>query len=156
MPTFVSQLKRTAPAVIAAAVVGGIGTKPTSSWYRSLDKPSWQPPAAVFGPVWTVLYGLIAAGTASAMAQAPTDEERASIERALWANMALNAGWCWIFFTARKPAPALVEIAVLEASTLLLARQVGAVDQRAAAALAPYAVWNGFATALNAAIVRGN
>ncbi|MEO6512738.1 MAG: tryptophan-rich sensory protein, partial [Nocardioides sp.] len=60
----------------------------------------------------------------------------------------LNAGWCWLFFTAQHPKVALAEIAVLEASTLALTRRVPA--------LAPYAAWNGFATALNASIARRN
>ena len=61
-------LKRTVPPVVAAAVLGGIGTKPTSAWYRGLDKPGWQPPPWVFGPVWTALYALTAAGTGRARA----------------------------------------------------------------------------------------
>ena len=145
--SWTSYLKRTVPPVVAAAVVGGIGTRPSSTWYRSLDKPSWQPPPWVFGPVWTALYASIAVGTARAMERADAAERR-SLERQLWANMALNAGWCWLFFSAERPKAALAEIAVLEASTLALTRRVPA--------LAPYAAWNGFATALNAAIVRRN
>jgi benzodiazapine receptor len=154
--SWTSYLKRTVPPVVAAAVIGGIGTKPTSAWYRGLDKPAWQPPPWVFGPVWTALYALTAAGTARAMAAAPTDDERRAIERHLWANMALNAGWCWLFFTSEKPKAALAEILVLEASTLVLLKQVRDHDPAAHAAIAPYAVWNGFATALNAAIARRN
>jgi tryptophan-rich sensory protein len=145
--SWTSHLKRTVPPVVAAAVVGGIGTRPSSTWYRSLDKPSWQPPSWVFGPVWTALYASIAVGTARAMERADA-AERWSLEQQLWANMALNAGWCWLFFSAERPKAALAEIAVLEASTLALTRRVPA--------LAPYAAWNGFATALNAAIVRRN
>jgi len=151
-----SQLKRTVPVVVAAAVVGGIGTRPRSAWYRGLDKPAWQPPPWVFGPVWTALYALIAGSTARAMAAAPTGEERRAVERQLWANMALNAGWCWLFFTAKQPKAALAEILVLEASTLAMLKQVRDLDPAAHHALAPYAAWNGFATALNAAIVRRN
>ena len=146
--SWTTYLKRTVPPVVAAAVIGGIGTRPRSAWYLGLDKPSWQPPAWLFGPVWTGLYALTAAATAKAMADAPTEAEALSIERQLWANMALNAGWCWLFFTAKQPKAALAEILVLEASTLALARR--------APAVAPYAAWNGFATALNAAIVRRN
>ena len=154
--SWASQLKRTVPVVVAAAVVGGIGTRPQSTWYRALDKPAWQPPPWLFGPVWTTLYALIAGSTARAMASAATEEDRRAIERQLWANMALNAGWSWLFFTAKQPKAALAEILVLEASTLALLKQVRDVDPGAHNALAPYAAWNGFAAALNAAIVRRN
>ena len=141
--------------MVAAAVLGGLGTRPTSRWYRALDKPRWNPPSAVFGPVWTRIYALIAGGTARAMADASADQRRA-IERALWVNLGLNAGWCWLFFTARRPGLALAEIVVLEASTLDLLGRVQAVSPGARNALAPYAAWNGFATALNASIVLRN
>lgn len=153
--SWTSHLRRTVPAVVATAVVGGLGTRPGSPWYRSLDKPSWQPPAAVFGPTWSGLYALIAGGSARAMAAMPP-AERASYERALWANLALNAGWCWLFFTAERPRLALAEIVLLEASTLDLVRRAAAADPAAAAALAPYAAWNGFAAALNASIALRN
>jgi tryptophan-rich sensory protein len=154
-PALSSLLRRTVPPVVAAAVVGGIGTRPTSPWYRSLSKPSWDPPGAVFAPVWTTLYTLTAGASARAM-RSMTPQQRRSYERALWLNMALNAGWCWIFFTAERPRPALVELLVLEASTLDLVRRAAAVDPAAAAALAPYAAWNAFAAALNTAIVVRN
>ncbi len=155
MSSFTDQLRRTVPAVVAGAVVGGLGTTPTSRWYRSLDKPSWNPPNWVFGPVWTALYAAIAGSTARAMADAP-EEQRREIERALWVNMGLNAGWCWLFFTAKRPGLALAEIVVLEASTLDLLRRVHHVSPAAHNALAPYAAWNGFAAALNASIVVRN
>ena len=90
------------------------------------------------------------------MAAAPSDDQRRTVERHLWANMALNAGWCWLFFTAKQPKAALAEILVLEASTLVLLKQVRELDPGAHDLLAPYAAWNGFATALNASIARRN
>ena len=68
----------------------------------------------------------------------------------------LNAGWNWLFFKARRPRWALVEILLLEASTLDLTRRPAKVDPPAAAMLVPYAGWVAFATALNAAIARRN
>lgn len=61
------QLRWTAPALAATAVAGGIGTDVSSPWYRSLDKPPWQPPGTVFGPAWTTLYTLIAAASARSL-----------------------------------------------------------------------------------------
>lgn len=152
---FVKQLTRTLPAVVAGGAIGGLGTRPTSPWYRKLDRPDWEPPPEVFAPVWTTLYAMIAGSSAKAMAKME-EEQRRSMQRALWLNMGLNAGWCWLFFTAERPRLALGEIILLEASTLSLIKKAGAVDKVAAAGLAPYAAWNGFAAALNASIVARN
>lgn len=154
--SLVQQLRRTVPAVVAGAgaVVGSLGTRPTSRWYRSLDRPSWEPPPVAFPVAWTTLYVLIAGSSARAM-DTMGPAERTTMQRAVWVNMGLNAGWCWLFFTAQKPRLALAELLLLEASTIDLARRAGTVD-RAAAGLAPYAAWNAFAGALNAEIVRRN
>ena len=121
----------------AAAALGSLGTKPDSSWYRSLDKPDWQPPGVAFPLVWTPLYGLIAWGTGRA---ASVPEGRGAMLGLTGADLAVNAGWCWAFFDRESPRAGLA------------ARR----DLVAAAALAPYVVWTGFATALNAAIWRRN
>lgn len=149
------QLRRTAPAVAAAALAGGLGTRPTSDWYLALRKPAWQPPPAVFGPAWSVLYALIAAGTATAMAEAGPPQ-RSGIERALWLNLGLNAGWSWLFFTARRPDLAFAEILLLNVSNVDLVRRTASAHRGAAAALVPYVAWTAFATALNGALWRGS
>ncbi len=148
-------LPATAAAVTATAVAGGLGTDVRSQWYADLEKPAWQPPGWVFGPAWTTLYALVGVSSARVLARADASERR-RFARALGVNLVLNAGWSWLFFTARKPGWALVDSAVLEASTLDLARRARAVDPAAAAMLAPYAGWVGFATALTAAIARAN
>ena len=126
-----------------------------SDWYAALDKPPWQPPGWAFGPAWTTLYALIAAGSARALDRA-TPAERRSLGTALGVNLVLNTGWTWVFFTGHRPRWALAEILVLEASTLDLVRRTGRVDPVAARLLTPYAAWVGFATALTASIARRN
>ena len=148
-------LPATATAVLATAVIGGLGADVRSAWYARLDKPRWQPPGRAFGPAWTTLYALIAAGSARALDRAEPDERRA-YATALAVNLALNTGWTWVFFTAKRPRWALAEILVLEASTLDLVRRTRRLDPAGAALVAPYAGWVGFATALTAAIARRN
>lgn len=148
-------LLRTGAAVTATAVVGSLGTDVRSRWYRTLDKPSWQPPGWAFGPAWTTLYALLATGSARALDHA-APEERPALWRALGTNLVLNAGWNWLFFKARRPDLSLAEVLVLEASSLDLARRAGRADPAAGRLLWPYAAWVAFATALNASIARRN
>jgi tryptophan-rich sensory protein len=149
-------LARTSAAVTATAVIGGLGTDVTSRWYRDLDKPRWQPPGAAFGPAWTTLYGLIAVASARTLDRLETPGERRAFATALGGNLALNAGWNWLFFRARRPHWALAEILVMEASTLDLTRRAARADSKAAKMLLPYAGWVAFATLLNVAIARRN
>jgi translocator protein len=151
IPTFM----KTATAVAAAAAAGSATTNPASGWYRSLDKPAWQPPAAAFPVVWTSLYALIAFGGARALDRmAPAD--RRQFWQAYAVNLGLNAGWTAVFFGARRPRLALLEIAALNASNVGLLKRAWRTDPLAGAALVPYVVWTGFATVLNRSIVARN
>jgi tryptophan-rich sensory protein len=150
-----SNLARTALAVGATAAVGSVATAPSSAWYRTLNKPSWQPPPAAFPAVWTPLYALIAAAGARVLDRTE-GERRVTFARAYAVNLALNAGWTAVFFRARRPRAALVEIVALNASNLDLLRRCWAVDRTAGVAIAPYVAWTGFATALNASIAARN
>ncbi len=146
-------------AVVACAVAGSVATKPDSRWYRSLDKPSWQPPPLAFPLVWTALYADVAASAASTLTaydRAGDASGRSAYLKAFGTNLALNAGWSWVFWRARRPGLAAVESALLTASGLDLARRSARVRCPAGAALLPYAAWCGFATVLSAAIARRN
>lgn len=144
----------TAALTLTAAVAGSLGTKPDGDWYRTLDRPSWEPPPIAFPLVWTPLYGLIAWSTGRA---AETSEDgRAGYLALTAADLAVNAGWCWVFFTRESSRGGLATIVALDALNLALLRETARRDRTAAVALAPYVVWTGFATALNAAIWRRN
>jgi translocator protein len=137
-----------------SAVAGSLGTRPDGPWYRNLDRPSWEPPPIAFPLVWTPLYGLIAWSTGRA-ADAREDG-RAGYLALATADLAVNAGWCWVFFTRESAGGGLATIVALDALNLALLRETAKRDRVAAAALAPYVAWTGFATALNAAIWRRN
>ena len=148
-----------AGAVAATAAVGGLATTPKSRWYSRLDLPPWQPPGWAFGAVWTPLYADIVATTSAALTACERDgrdEEAAGLRRALAVNLVLNAGWSVVFWRLRKPRLATVEAAALALSSADLTRRVAEVDRARGLALAPYAGWTAFATALTAEIARRN
>ena len=129
--------------------------RPDGPWFRTLAKPSFEPPSWVFGPVWTVLYGTIAyAGYRVWKAPRSARRTRAL---ALWGTqLALNAAWTPLFFGARKPTAALADIAALDVAAGAFAAQAANVDVRAAVAFAPYLAWLSFASLLNGSIVAKN
>src|SRR5918998_5974246 len=96
-------------AVAAAALLGVLGVTGTSAEYQSLQQPAWAPPSWLFGPVWTVLYAMIAVAGWLVW-------QRAGFGRAMWfwtAQLVLNAIWTPLFFGAGRYDLALVDIAVL-------------------------------------------
>lgn len=138
---------------LAVGALAGIATSAgVASWYPTLVKPSFNPPAWVFGPVWTVLYvmmgvaaflvwrrGLAAPGIRAALAM-------------FLVQLVLNGLWSLVFFGLRRPGWALVEIVLLWLAiggTVWLFRRV---STAAAMLLLPYWAWVSFAAVLNASI----
>jgi tryptophan-rich sensory protein len=144
-----------AGAVTAVAVVGGLATDTSSLWYQQLDRPAWQPPGAVFGPVWTLLYILLA--ISATLAWRDVRGPRRRVVLGLYAaNLVLNLAWTWIFFQAHAPTAAGVEILALLATILALIGLVGRWNGVAVLLLVPYAAWVTFATALTWRIAAAN
>ncbi|HET7399844.1 MAG TPA: tryptophan-rich sensory protein [Intrasporangium sp.] len=146
-------------ATVASAALGSLATQPDARWYRALDLPRWQPPAAAFPVVWTALYADIIATSSAALTTLDREGRRgdaAACRRALAANLVLNAAWSVVFWRLRRPGLAAAEAALLAASSADLARRVGSGSRARGRALAPYAVWCGFAAVLSAAIGRRN
>jgi len=141
-----------AVAVTAAALIGVLGVTGTTDEYQNLNQPSWAPPSWLFGPVWTVLYAMIA--VAGWLVWRQTGWTSALTVYAV--QLALNAAWTPIFFGFGRYALALVDIVLmwlLIGATVLLFRPV---SRLASALLLPYWAWVTFATALNAAIWKLN
>ena len=132
--------------VVGAAVVGGLGSRDAPSTYARLGKPRWAPPASAFGPVWTALYATVAVAGWRAYAAS------ARARRLHLAQLALNAAWPGVFFGAREKRVSLAVIAGLDATLAAEVATLRRDDPVAAALLAPYLAWCGFATALNASV----
>lgn len=136
-------------------MLGSLGSDTNSDWYRELAKPSWQPSGAVFAPVWTVLYVLIAIAATLATRDVPSPRRRLVVGL-FAANLALNVAWTWIFFKGHSPVGAGIEILFLLATILGLIGLVAPHNRRAALLLAPYLAWVAFATVLTWTIVAEN
>jgi tryptophan-rich sensory protein len=140
----------------AAGVIGALlGAGGDSQWYMMLAKPTWNPPGFVFGPVWTTLYLLM--GIAAYLVW--QHRERIGARTALivyGVQLALNAVWSPLFFTAQRPDLALIDIVALLVMIVLTVVLFWRIRRTAAALLLPYLAWVSFATALNYQIWRLN
>lgn len=140
--------------VFAAAAIGNMATMPSiPTWYAGLNKPFFNPPNWIFGPVWSLLYTLLAISFYRILRVAKTnpDKKRAVIAFAI--QMALNPLWSIVFFYLHAPAYALIIVVMLEISVLVMIGAFLRVDRLAAHLQWPYAAWVAFASLLNAAIV---
>ena len=144
-------------AVVAAVGLAGswVTLPKIPTWYASLAKPSFTPPNALFGPVWSTLYVMMAVavwriGGASAAAARP---------RAIGlfvVQLMLNALWSPVFFGLEAPKLGLAVIVLLLLALALTLAAFWRIDRPAGALLVPYLAWVAYATALNAAIVALN
>jgi len=149
--------------LICLAVVllaGGIGslatTKAIPTWYKGLNKPSFNPPDWLFGPAWTTLYLLMAV---AAFLVWKHGLGAAGVKLALavfLAQLLLNALWSILFFGLRSPLLGLVDIIVLWLAILATIVLFFRVSIPAGVLLLPYIAWVTFAAVLNAAILRLN
>ena len=131
------------------SLLGGRATLPAlAHWYPQLAKPAWTPPSWVFGPVWTLLYPMLA--VAGWLAWREGRSRGGTLLYLL--QLTLNAAWPFIFFAERRVGWALVCVVALFLAILATIVAFWRVQRAAAVLLWPYLGWIGFAAALNAAI----
>jgi benzodiazapine receptor len=121
-------------------------------WYPTLAKPSFNPPAEVFGPVWTVLYVMMGVAFFLVWRGAPASPSAAKALGVYGLQLFLNLLWSFFFFWARSPGWAFAEILLL---WLVLAWTLVLFFKESPAAgwlMTPYLAWVTFASVLNGAI----
>jgi len=125
---------------------------PPGDWYATLAKPEWNPPSWIFGPVWTVLYLMMAVA-------AWVVWKRDGWRRPLWfysGQLLLNAAWTPVFFAAHQIGLALVVISALWLAILGTLLAFWRVSKPAGWMLVPYLAWVSFAAFLNYTLWRMN
>lgn len=141
---------------LGAAGLGAIATTPEiDGWYKTITKPSWNPPDWIFGPVWTTLYVMMA--VAAWLVWRPAGFQAAAIPSTLFIlQLALNIAWSWIFFGLNRPGWAFTEIILLWTAILATLITFWRRSRWAGALLVPYLAWVSFASVLNFTIWRLN
>jgi len=138
-----------------AAAIGAAASVQAAPFYQALVRPEWAPPASIFGPVWTVLYALMAISAWWVWRSAPWATTRRPLA-VFMLQLGVNALWSWLFFAWHRGGLALVDICVLVILIVVTIALFWRIQRWAALMLLPYLAWVAFATALNAAIWRLN
>jgi len=139
--------------VFAAAALGAIASVDAAQFYAQLNKPSWAPPAGVFGPVWSVLYLLM--GISAWLVWRLPGAHRAALTLFV-VQLAANALWSWLFFAWHQGALAMADIVILLALIVCTMRAFWRHSRLAALLLVPYLLWVGFASFLTWSVWQGN
>jgi translocator protein len=142
--------------VFAVGALASVASVGATQFYAQLVKPSWAPPAGVFGPVWTLLYLLMAiAAWLVWRARGRMSAVRGPM-LLFAAQLLCNALWSWLFFHWHLGGLALLDVCVLWLLILATLVHFWLVKPLAGALLLPYLLWVAFATALTAAEWRMN
>ena len=138
---------------LAIGAIGGFFTmESVKTWYTTLNKPSFNPPNEIFGPVWSTLYVLM--GISSYLVW----KERKSFIGYNWAvglyflQLILNLMWSFLFFYQHQIGIALVEIIILLITIIATAIIFYRVNKAAGLLFIPYILWVSFASYLTYSI----
>ncbi len=145
--------------IVVCLGAGGLGAMATTpeidGWYRTLNKPTWNPPNNVFGPVWTTLYVMKAIAAWQIWQKAGWQAAGGP----LWlfvGQLLLNVLWSWLFFALHRPGWACVEIVLLWLMITATTIQFFQKSRVAGWLMVPYLAWVTFAMGLNFAIWQLN
>lgn len=131
-------------------IISGLLTNTqNNAWYDTIVKPSWNPPGYLFGPVWTVLYLLMAISLWIIWKSNAPEDQKTEACLIFAAQLFLNFWWTILFFKIHSPITALVEIIVMIILIFFTILRFSEISKTAAWLLVPYISWVFFATILN-------
>jgi tryptophan-rich sensory protein len=133
-----------------AGILGSLATMSAiPSWYAALNKPSFNPPNWIFGPVWTTLYTLMGIALYLIWIKNGKKKKHNSLIAFFLTHLVFNTLWSLIFFGLKNIGLALIIILFLWSMIFYLIKAFYPIDKRASYLLIPYLAWVSFATLLN-------
>ena len=133
-----------------AGLIGAVATSPSiPTWYASLEKPAFNPPNWLFGPVWTTLYTLMGIAAFLVWRQGIRKREVKIALGIFIVQLVLNTLWSIVFFGLNSLLGGLVVILPLWVAILLSIITFYRISKTAGVLLIPYILWVSFATILN-------
>jgi tryptophan-rich sensory protein len=138
-----------------AAAAGAIASLDAASFYAQLARPSWAPPAGAFGPVWSVLYLLMAIAAWLVWREPPSSRRTVALTLFV-AQLVVNGLWSWLFFAWHRGALSLVDVLVLLALIVAMLGPFWRTRPLAGMLIVPYLAWVAFASELTFVVWRAN
>ncbi|MEO1421373.1 MAG: TspO/MBR family protein [Pseudomonadota bacterium] len=140
---------------IAASALGARASIAASEFYAQLTQPVWAPPAWVFGPVWSILFAMMATAVWLVWRSGGFAANRIAL-LAYLVQLGLNVLWSWLFFGWQLSGPAFAEVLLLWAAILTTLILFWRIKPLAGVLLTPYLAWVSFASALNFVLWQNN
>ncbi len=138
---------------LAAGSVGSIFTSSSvDSWYSTINKPSFNPPNWIFGPVWTTLFIMMGVSLYMIWSEGTKKKEVRQAMSVFGMQFVLNILWSLFFFGLESPLLGLIDILFLWLTILLNIFLFYRISKKAGILLMPYLAWVSFAAVLNFAI----
>ncbi|PKM87346.1 TspO protein [Candidatus Falkowbacteria bacterium HGW-Falkowbacteria-2] len=149
-----------AGSVLVSLAAGAIGSRFTTTgpgtWYELIEKPFFNPPGWIFGPVWTILYILMGVALYLVLKQDWKKPEVFQAVKIFFIQLGFNILWSYFFFGLKNPRLAFLEIIALLLAIVATMIAFARVDKRAMKLLIPYLLWVLFASFLNYTIWQLN
>ena len=139
----------------AASAVGAVASTQAKSFYSQLVQPPLAPPPWLFGPVWTVLYAMMAIAAWLVWRSGGFRANRIALSLFL-VQLALNVLWSWFFFAWHRGALAFADIVLLWVLIVATLISFWRVRPLAGILLIPYLLWVSFASFLNYSVWQLN
>lgn len=127
--------------------IGAVASIKAPVFYNELNKPSWSPPATVFGPVWGILYTLMAISLWLIYTRRPIKNSK-TIYAVFLTQLVLNALWSWFFFSWKLGLFSFLEILTLLIFIAYTIHLFLEINKLAGILLIPYFLWVSFASVL--------